>query len=1033
MRTPDNLVSPRPPRSRRRLRRWLIAIAVVLVVLFLSLSSLASIYTDSLWFSSVQLHEVFSTLLWVKIGLFGTFGAIFFVVLWVNLVVCDRLAADDISAAQEDELVRRYQQVVRPYSARVYIVLAFVMALIAASGTIGEWQNWILFRHGGSFGINDPQFHKDIGFYVFKLPFMNFVVDWTLAILIVTLIVSAVFHYLNGGIRPQRGVPRVRPSVKAHLSVLLALIALTKAAGYVLQRWSLVNGQDGYVNGAGYTDVHARLPALTLLVIISIFAAAILLFNIRRQGWTLPILAVGIWAFVALVVGVIYPALLQTLKVNPAQASLEAPYIKRNIDATRAAYNIQHVKVQPFAAATSVTGAQVAQSTGTLDNIRLWDPDNSISLQTFRQTQDITSYYTFQQLGVDRYTIDGKLTPVLIGVRQVVDSGLPSSTWTNTHLIYTHGNGAVVGLANQTQSNGGPVYGISDVPPSSTKGLPNIAQPGVYFALGDSGYVVADTKQPEVNYQNANNNNVTSHYGGTGGVQLTSLFKRAAFALRLGDYQLLISDQITSKSRVMFVRDPVQMAQKAAPFLSFDHDPYAVVNNGHIDWVVDGYTSTNQYPYSQNADTQQVAVGGTLPGSYNYVRNSVKVVIDAYSGKMTFYNADPSDPILKAYEAAFPHMFTPLSKMSPGLQAHLRYPEDIFSIQSAIYGRYHLTSPSAFYSDNGAWQLSPTAGAGPQSQALSVVNTYNSQGQLVSTNPARMAPLYQVMAFPGSQSQAFTITDAFVPATQNNTSASGNLNLRAFMMGNSDPGRYGRLTVYQTPQGTTGPANADSYIQSDGTVSKDITLLDQKGSEVLLGNTLMVPVGDAMVYLRPLYVASSTNPLPQLTYVIGVVGKHVVIDSSLSQTLSDVLKTSVSTPSGGSTSGNGTGTGTGTGSTGTVPTQVSQELLAAQNDYTAAQAALAAGSLGTYQSDIQAMEQQLQMASQALKAQVATPPTTTADHDHDGSERVGQEGEHFNQYGPNRDGTQGIDHVDHAGRRRGSGKAVEGIPRHVGC
>jgi uncharacterized membrane protein (UPF0182 family) len=977
VRTPDNLAYARPPHPRRRLRRWLIGIAILLVVLIGSLSSLANLYTDSLWFSSVDLHNVFSTLLWIKLGLFGTFGAIFFVVLWVNLVVCDRLSDEVLSATHEDEVVRRYQQIVRPYSGRVYIALAFVLALIAASGTIGEWQNWILFRHGGNFAATDPQFHKNVGFYVFKLPFMTFVVDWTLAILIVTLAVSAVFHYFNGGIRPQRGIPRVSPAVKAHLSVLLALIALTKAAGYVLQRWSVVNAQDGYVNGAGYTDVHARLPAQTLLIIISIFAAAILLFNIRRQGWTLPILAVGIWAFVALVVGVIYPALLQTFKVNPAQASLEAPYIQRNIDATRAAYNVSKVKTQNFPATTSVTPTQVQQSSATLSNIRLWDPDDSISLQTFQRTQDITSYYTFQQLGVDRYTVDGQLTPVLIGVRKVVDSGLPSATWTNTHLVYTHGNGAVVALANKTQANGGPVYGVSDVPPTSTKGLPKITQPGVYYALGDSGYVVADTKELEVDYQNAANNNVESHYAGKGGVQLTSLLKRAAFALRLGDFNLLISDQITSKSRLMFVRDPVQMAEKAAPFLSFDHDPYAVVDSkdGDIDWVIDGYTTTNQYPYSQNASTQQVAVGSTLPGSYNYVRNSVKVVIDAYSGKMTFYDADPSDPILKAYASAFPNMFVPLSKMSPNLQAHLRYPEDIFSIQSAIYGRYHLVTPSAFYNDNGAWQLSPTAGAGPQSQALSVVNTFNSQGQLVSTNPARMAPLYQVMAFPGNQSQAFTITDAFVPATQNNTSASGNLNLRAFMMGNSDPGHYGQLTVYQTPQGTTGPANADSYIQSDSTVSKDITLLDQKGSEVLLGNTLMVPIGNAMVYLRPLYVASSTNPLPQLTYVIGVVGQHVVIDSSLSQTLTDVLKTTVTTPSGSGNSSNAGGGGGTSTTPGTVPTQVQQYLDAAANDYELAQAALKNGDLATYQSENTAAAAQIALAQQALQAQVGTPTT----------------------------------------------------------
>jgi uncharacterized protein len=973
VRTPKDLSTAPSPRSRRRARWWIIGAVVVLIILLASLRTLASIYTDGLWFSSVGYHNVFSTLLVVKLGLFGAFGAIFFVVMWVNLVVCDRLASEDLGAVQKDELVRRYQQIVRPYAGRLYVALSIVMALIAASGTIGEWQNWILFRHGGNFGIKDPQFGKDVGFYVFKLPFLNFLVDWTLAILIVTFVVSIVFHYLNGGILPQRGIPRVRPAVKAHLSVLLALIALTKAVGYILQRWGLVNAHDAFVNGLGYTDAHARLPAELLLVVVSIFAAAILLFNIRRQGWTLPVLAVGIWAFVALVVGVIYPALLQALKVTPAQSSLEAPYIKRNIEATRSAYDVNHVVVKSFHATTNVSKADVAQSSATLNNIRLWDPDQSITLQTFQRQQAIKSYYQFQSLGVDRYTVGGQVTPVLIGVRDIAPANLPSQSWVNQHLQFTHGDGAVVALANRAQSNGNPTYGIKDVPPTSSHGLPKITQPNVYFAAGDNGYVVADTKQLELNYQTGNGTNRESHYASMGGVQVSSLLKRAAFALRLGDFNLLISDQITDKSRIMFVRDPVQIAQKAAPFLTFNQNPYAVVNpnDGQIYWIVDGYTTTNQYPYSQNADTQQVASGSNLPGSYNYVRNSVKVVINAYSGKTTFYNADPSDTILRAYESAFPHMFTPLSKMSAGLMAHLRYPPDIFSIQSAVYGRYHLTSPSQFYSASNAWQLSPTAGAGPQSQSLQVQVTFNQQGQEVSSSPARMAPLYQVTGIPGkaSQTQVFTVTDAYVPATQSNTSGANNPNLSAFMVGTSDPDNYGKLTVYETPQSTSGPANADAYIDENQAVSKDITLLDQHGSEVLLGNTLMVPVGQSIVYLRPLYVASSSSPQPQLTYVIGVLGQTVVIKPTVAQTLSSLLQTPVS--SGGSV-GNPTGPGNGKG---TVPAAVQQFLNEARADYVAALAALAAQDLGTYQSDIDKMAQAITNAQNALAA--ANTPTTT--------------------------------------------------------
>jgi hypothetical protein len=979
VRAPSDLESTRPPRRRRRARWWILGAVVVLLILILSLRSLANIYTDSLWFSSINLHGVFSTLLAIKLGLFGAFGAIFFIVLWINLVVCDRMAGAAAALGQEDELVRRYQQVVRPYAGRVYVVVAFVLALIAASSAIGEWQNWILFRHGGNFGVKDPQFGKDVGFYVFKLPFMNFVVDWTLAILIVTLVFTVFFHYLNGGIVPQRGIPRVGAPVKAHLSVILALIALTKAAGYVLQRWSMVNAQDGYVNGAGYTDVHARLPAQLLLIIISIFAAAILLFNIRRQGWTLPVLAVGIWAFVALVVGVIYPALLQAIKVNPAQSTLEAPYIQRNITATRAAYGLQHVTVHTFAANKTLGPGDLAQSTETLANIRLWDPDPSISLQTFLRQQQIRTYYTFPSVGVDRYTVGGQLTPVLIGVRQISPANLPVSSWVNTHLQFTHGNGAVVAAANQ-ESQTSPVYAVSGVPASSTAGLPRITQPNVYFGLGDSGYVIANTKVPEVDYQRANNTNVESHYKGTGGVQLTSFLKRAAFALRLGDFNLLISDQVTSDSRIMFVRDPVQMAQKAAPFLSFDSDPYAVIDNGHLDWVVDGYTTTNQYAYSQNAGTQQVPVGSGLPGSYNYVRNSVKVVIDAYSGQMTFFARDPRDPILQAYEAAFPNMFKSITKMSPTLQAHLRYPEDFFAIQSAIYGRYHLTSPSDFYTAADAWQLSQTAGAGPRSQALSAISTLNSQGQVVAVNPARMSPLYQVLAPPGTSTQAFTISEAFVPAAQSNsTSESQNFNLTAFMVGNSDPGRYGQLNVYQTPPGTIGPANADAEIVADNTVSKDISLLDRNGSEVLLGNTLMVPVGQSVIYLRPLYVAATSNPQPALNSVVGVLGRTVKIESTISGVLSDLFNIGVNLPNSGQSGGSAP---VSTPQQATVPAAVQNDLNQAQTDYTNAQTALQQGQLGAYQVDISAMENQILAAlraeSSSGKSTTGNTTTTTA-------------------------------------------------------
>ncbi|HUZ10686.1 MAG TPA: UPF0182 family protein [Acidimicrobiales bacterium] len=980
MRTPQDL----PPSRARGVRprgRWWIAVAVaVLIALFASLKSLATLYTDSLWFSSVKQHAVWSTLVAVKVGLFASFGAAFFAVLWVNLLVCDRLAGPvTLTSEPEDELVRRYRTAIRPYSGRIYAGIALVVALIAASGTIGEWQNWILFRHGGNFGVTDPQFHRDIGFFVFKLPFLSFVVNWSLASLVVIFVITAIFHYLNGGIRPQRVSPRVRPVVKAHLSVLLALIALAKAAGYLLARYQLDLSHNGYVEGAGYTDVNARLPALSLLFWISLGAAAVLLYNIRRRGWTLPVLAVGVWAFVALVVGVIYPAVLQVLKVNPAQSTLERPFIERNIKATRAAFALNGVKTQSFAGNEKISADAVATNLPTLNNVRLWDPDPNISLQTFQKLQYIRAYYAFESVAVDRYTVNGQLEPAIVGVRQLNSSAVPSS-WVNQHLQYTHGEGLVLAQANQATSGGNPTFGIQDVPAHSSPGLPRITQGAVYFGLQSPGYVVANTRQPELDYQLGSGNNVETHYAGTGGVQVGSFLTKAAFAIRLGDFNLLISDQVTSKSRIIFVRDVQQMAQKAAPFLHFDNDPYAAVINGHIDWILDAYTTTDQYPYSQNADTAQLPPGSGLPNSYNYVRNSVKVVINAYSGQMTFYDmTTPStrDPILQAYEGAFPHMFTPAAEMSATLKAHLRYPEDLFSAQAAMYGRYHITQPAQFFTagNNGgdAWSLSPTSGAGSPSNALAVTTVTNAQGQVTGTPPQRMSPLYQVLAQPGDTKQSFTISDAYVPASQGNQVQ----NLSAFIMSAGD-GQPGQLTVYVTPPGASvvGPALADSRMQSSQAVSKQISFLDQHGSNVLLGNTLMIPIDQSMLYIRPMYVESSGNPQPQVQDVIAVFGNNVSIEPTLDGVLTDVLGTSVGTGA-APTSPTQPGGTSGPLST-TVQDQIKADVAQAIAYYQAAEAALKSGqpgSLGTYETNIDAMNQQLQ-AVQALLA-TAAPTTTT--------------------------------------------------------
>jgi uncharacterized membrane protein (UPF0182 family) len=663
---------------------------------------------------------------------------------------------------------------------------------------------------------------------------------------------------------------------------------------------------------------------------------------------------------------------LQGFKVTPAQSSLERPYIERNITATRAAYNLNSVNQAPISGQLSLSSTSLAGTLPTLDNIRLWDPDPSISLQTFQKQQNQRSYYTFQSVGVDRYTVGGKVTPAVIGTRQLDPSGIPNATWVNTHLEYTHGEGVALAPANEVSASGSPNFAIKNVPPESRSGYPRVTQPDVYFGLNDPGYVVTNTRQAELDYPTSNGTgNVSNHYSSTGGVRVGNFFTRAAFALRLGDFNLLVSSQVTDQSRIMFVRDIVTMAQKAAPFLSYDHDPYAAVVNGHIDWVLDAYTTSAGYPYSQNINSQVLPPQSGLPSSYNYVRNSVKVVVDAYTGKITFYDVDPRDPVLQAYEKAFPGLFTPITKAPSQLTHHLRYPEDIFAAQAAIYGRYHLTNAQAFYNGGNSWSVSPTSGVG---QRLSLSTSLNAQGQEVTGPPLPMAPLYQVLKEPGLPGQRLTELSAYVPAIQQNPTAQ---NLTGYLIADSDPQHYGTLTVYKTPTNTTvqGPAQAEARIAQNKTVSKDISLLDTGGTYVILGNILVVPIGESVIYVRPLYVANQSNPQPQLTSIITEYNGAVGYEPTLQAALRDVLGPNLPALSAATGGANGNGTQPPSGTSSTAQSLIAQAL----TDYSNAQQALKNGDFATYGADLQAMHNALQQASQALsKAGTSATPGTSS-------------------------------------------------------
>ena len=569
---------------------------------------------------------------------------------------------------------------------------------------------------------------------------------------------------------------------------------------------------------------------------------------------------------------------MQALKVTPAQSTLEVPYITRNIDATRAALGLDSVEEHSFAGVSNLTGGVVAGASATLDNLPLWEP--SITSQTYQKLQQNGTGFTIAGLSLDRYRIGGSLTPFVIGVREVNAGDLPTQSWVNTHLQYTHGFGAILSPANQ-QNGGNPVFDISGVPPQSSAGAPKLSQTGsaVYFGLGETGYVVADTSQKEVDFSDANGNITSSHYTGSGGIPVGSFWTKAAFALRFHDLNLLISSDVGSKSRLMFNQDVRVRVAKVAPFLTVDDNPYPVIDKGQIDWIVDAYTTTSYYPYAQQAATSELPGGsGLVNASFNYVRNSVKVVVNAYTGNMTFYATTKNEPILNTWESIFPGMFKPLSAMDDVLRAHLRYPEAMLMVQSQMFGRYHLTNPSSFYIANNAWELAPTSGTGSPDSPLPT-DAYG--------NTLRFVPEYEILQLPGASQTGFTAIEPLDPLSQGDRIQT----LAALMTASCSYSHYGELSAYETPtrSATAGPAVVNSRIQSNTTVSQYVTLLGRAGSTVTLGTTLIIPIDDSLIYVRPLYVSSSQNAYPQLTRYIVVYGNQVQMGTSLGAALSGVF------------------------------------------------------------------------------------------------------------------------------------------------
>jgi uncharacterized membrane protein (UPF0182 family) len=995
MRTPQDFPR-RAPRVSRRTRGIVVGALVAVIVAVVILRALAGFWINYLWFSSVGFTSVFRGVLLTKVVLAAIFVTIFFVVMMASLTVASRLAPTELDPGQANELVVRYRELAWSRGRQIRLAVSIVFALLAGVGTDREWNNWDLFHYAVSFGVSDPQFHRDVGFYVFRLPFIEFLIGWAFEAVIVVLIVTAVFHYLGGSILPQARHQRVSPGAKAHLSVLLGLLAIVRAVGYYYDRLALVLSRSHVVDGATNTSVHANAPADFILMAIAVIAAALFLANIRQRGWVLPAVGVALWGLVSLLIGVAYPAIYQALRVNPSELTREATYIQRNIDATRAAYGLSKIKVHdsydysPTVTTSEIQGTSQPQSQvnqQTIANIRLLDPQVDL-LNAFNKYQALRSYYSFDQLSVDRYvmSLNGdppQETGTLSAVREL-NSSVPSG-FVNQKLVYTHGYGAVVAPIGEAgvSPGGEPAFTLQGLPPQGQPSLDTAKGAEIYYGLGPDtgGYVIADSKTPEVDYENAAGQQITGHYAGDGGVPAGSLLRRAAFASYFGDANFLLSGQITPSSRVMFIRNVTARVQKAAPFLKLDSDPYAVILNNQVYWIIDAYTVSDNYPYSQNANLDGLPANSGLQTTFNYVRNSVKVVVSAYNGSMKFYAWDPNDPILRVYMRAFPDLFTPASKAPADLVAHFRYPEDLFQVQTNMYGRYHLTDASDFYSQAQAWAVSPDPGSGPLSDTSFASGGVGANGLVSAPSVPRLPPQYELASLPGSSrpEENFLLVTPFVPISATGSSQ----NLTAIMTASSDPGSYGELNVYPLPAGTTvdGPGLISNLIRANQQISTELTLYNQQGSQVELGEVAVVPIDDTLLYVEPVYVESTATHVPTLDDVVVVYnGKayhsgNASIDNALcqitnpdgSKPFSNYCNTAAAQSTAPVTTATPGGSGSGSSTTTTVPQRgvTVQSLLAqASADFASAQKALQAGNLGTYQADVQQAQQAVQKAQQ---------------------------------------------------------------------
>ena len=805
------------------------------------------LYTDWLWYVEVGFTQVFTTVLSLRGWLFLGAGGAVFIFVYGNLWLAARTAAPDVLWELDDQLGLPGRAVLEPLIRKLLLPVIAVIGILSGLRASASWDMVLGYINRSAFGATDPLFGRDIAFFVFELPLWRFLYSGAMTLVLGTLLLSVATYVLLRSLVLTAQGPRLAAGARTHLLALGALLLVLRALGFWLDRYELVYSPRGVVFGASYTDVHAALPVLGALTALALLCAAACLFQMTRPGWGFLVAGLVVLG-VAWAGGLgIWPALLQRFQVTPNELVAERPYIEHNIRMTRQAYGLNAVKEQDFAAEERLTSAALERNALTIKNIRLWD--HRPLLTSFGQLQEIRTYYKFADVDVDRYLINNELRQIMLSARELSYPHLPSRVWINEHLTFTHGYGLVAGPVNRVTPEGLPDLFVKDIPPISTGGFPKITRPQIYYGELSNEYVIVRTRSQELDYPSGDQN-VYSRYTGRGGVPMNGL-RKLAFAMRFGEIKILLSDDLTAESRLMMYRRVAERVRQAAPFLRYDHDPYFVVtDDGRLVWIIDAYTTTDRYPYAQPER------------GLNYIRNSVKVTVDAFDGTMVFYVVDPADPLIRAWARAFPSLFTPFERMSANLRAHVRYPEDLFTLQAKMYGTYHMQDPQVFYNKEDLWTIPRLTQEGRDRE---------------------MEPYFTIMRLPGGKAEEFVLLSGFNPARRDN--------MIAILAARSDAPNYGGLIVYTFPKQKLvyGPRQIDARVNQDPVISAQFSLWNQQGSRVLRGSLLAIPIEDSLIYVQPIYLSAEQGALPELRRVIVAFGNQIAMEPSLEQSLQRIF------------------------------------------------------------------------------------------------------------------------------------------------